>query len=77
MVLCQNQFESSVNSEGIETEMNEWFANKLFESSVNSEGIETWNPCAFSACSFESSVNSEGIETQCGIFAFQTCLRAV
>ena len=36
-------FESSVNSEGIETA--EWLGDNLypFESSVNSEGIETQN----------------------------------
>ena len=34
-------FESSVNSEGIETENPEMMKSYLFESSVNSEGIET------------------------------------
>ena len=35
------RFESSVNSEGIETRVSVHFRNGLFESSVNSEGIET------------------------------------
>ena len=34
-------FESSVNSEGIETEFCEYYLQYPFESSVNSEGIET------------------------------------
>ena len=34
-------FESSVNSEGIETMMPHRYRHILFESSVNSEGIET------------------------------------
>ena len=42
-LLCPNllQFESSVNSEGIETEIISEYDSKRFESSVNSEGIET------------------------------------
>ena len=35
-------FESSVNSEGIETQSHFQFLHPLFESSVNSEGIETY-----------------------------------
>ena len=35
------RFESSVNSEGIETECTSKYRSILFESSVNSEGIET------------------------------------
>ena len=35
------RFESSVNSEGIETVYECVFAKGMFESSVNSEGIET------------------------------------
>ena len=34
-------FESSVNSEGIETDVIECYRVNSFESSVNSEGIET------------------------------------
>ena len=34
-------FESSVNSEGIETFFEKVYIKLLFESSVNSEGIET------------------------------------
>ena len=34
-------FESSVNSEGIETDTRKIIKELLFESSVNSEGIET------------------------------------
>ena len=37
----QELFESSVNSEGIETERDGMTFEELFESSVNSEGIET------------------------------------
>ena len=57
------EFESSVNSEGIETQRT-WISNVLsFESSVNSEGIETQPHLALVTYQFESSVNSEGIET--------------
>ena len=35
------QFESSVNSEGIETKVRRYQCVTTFESSVNSEGIET------------------------------------
>ena len=35
------RFESSVNSEGIETIVTVWNFGFTFESSVNSEGIET------------------------------------
>ena len=35
------QFESSVNSEGIETKLSPLKKKIVFESSVNSEGIET------------------------------------
>ena len=37
----EKRFESSVNSEGIETESMALLAEYRFESSVNSEGIET------------------------------------
>ena len=37
------RFESSVNSEGIETRKSEQTQAYVFESSVNSEGIETRN----------------------------------
>ena len=37
------RFESSVNSEGIETQPSTASHNSMFESSVNSEGIETGN----------------------------------
>ena len=37
----KHQFESSVNSEGIETTLRYHIGNTVFESSVNSEGIET------------------------------------
>ena len=57
------RFESSVNSEGIETLICINVEAVEFESSVNSEGIETIAYTAFSVSLFESSVNSEGIET--------------
>ena len=70
-------FESSVNSEGIETEtvIVETFSG--FESSVNSEGIETLIISVYLTHLFESSVNSEGIETYIILKATETCLRAV
>ena len=40
-VNCYLTFESSVNSEGIETKQEENKTEPQFESSVNSEGIET------------------------------------
>ncbi len=57
------RFESSVNSEGIETQMEIQQRIRSFESSVNSEGIETINTSTSYEGKFESSVNSEGIET--------------
>ena len=39
-----SEFESSVNSEGIETPFLDKYPSREFESSVNSEGIETKNP---------------------------------
>ena len=56
-------FESSVNSEGIETERIFLLSKRVFESSVNSEGIETQKWVIRFRSKFESSVNSEGIET--------------
>ena len=60
---CRRKFESSVNSEGIETKVFDDTIFFEFESSVNSEGIETINHITWNPCKFESSVNSEGIET--------------
>ena len=57
------RFESSVNSEGIETILITVMNVTLFESSVNSEGIETTIVNKHKTKLFESSVNSEGIET--------------
>ena len=57
------RFESSVNSEGIETINLSDPTIMEFESSVNSEGIETGSKRSRSLYRFESSVNSEGIET--------------
>ena len=56
-------FESSVNSEGIETYQYPIQHSERFESSVNSEGIETGKEVTMRKVQFESSVNSEGIET--------------
>ena len=70
-------FESSVNSEGIETSANTAISGLQFESSVNSEGIETTVPPSAGASQFESSVNSEGIETTNKIQRYATSLRAV
>ena len=56
-------FESSVNSEGIETTERPLSLTTTFESSVNSEGIETAINNNSLEIAFESSVNSEGIET--------------
>ena len=41
MIFRKMEFESSVNSEGIETAVTQIPQYGLFESSVNSEGIET------------------------------------
>ena len=70
-------FESSVNSEGIETNTSNKKTLPKFESSVNSEGIETLGDRTSTANLFESSVNSEGIETQIADTRFALCLRAV
>ena len=70
-------FESSVNSEGIETGVWIYVLQKGFESSVNSEGIETKLPGDQHRKQFESSVNSEGIETSETELTNYTGLRAV
>ena len=57
-------FESSVNSEGIETYRPLYHQPYEFESSVNSEGIETHMAKSIMHDGFESNVNSEGIETK-------------
>ena len=71
------RFESSVNSEGIETFSCRSTYCVLFESSVNSEGIETSINTYFNSTWFESGVNSEGIETQGLSSINNSCLRAV
>ena len=73
----QHPFESSVNSEGIETYRNKTENKQMFESSVNSEGIETERYGLFRHPKFESSVNSEGIETKIDKKGNVTSLRAV
>ena len=70
-------FESSVNSEGIETRQLHESRNHKFESSVNSEGIETEICFVYSDITFESSVNSEGIETGEWHLFTRKCLRVV
>ena len=70
-------FESSVNSEGIETISLTIAATSSFESSVNSEGIETRAFRNYFQAMFESSVNSEGIETAFQYISVSACLRAV
>ena len=72
-----SQFESSVNSEGIETRIASDRDHRWFESSVNSEGIETSYPVIWLANLFESSVNSEGIETPTSLQSRAMSLRAV
>ena len=44
-----SEFESSVNSEGIETPFLDKYPSREFESSVNSEGIETQSAVSFHA----------------------------
>ena len=61
------RFESSVNSDSIQTEKVINVEEKVFESSVNSDSIQTgkdWNKACFW---FESSVNSDSIQTE-GIY---------
>ena len=70
-------FESSVNSEGIETYLGRYARNIWFESSVNSEGIETLELTEKQDIVFESSVNSEGIETDRPARCKEKGLRAV
>ena len=75
--VCVVMFESSVNSEGIETQLRYRVSEVGFESSVNSEGIETEQFNHAGVNRFESSVNSEGIETWTDISNTAICLRAV
>ena len=73
----ETRFESSVNSEGIETSRWCYTTVIMFESSVNSEGIETKFHDTELNPEFESSVNSEGIETFGGMGGIIPGLRAV
>ena len=74
-LICR--FESSVNSEGIETRGAFCYKRLPFESSVNSEGIETDANTDVTDYRFESSVNSEGIETKVDPRCHFFSLRAV
>ena len=56
------QFESSVNPEGIQTKEFLYYILFQFESSVNPEGIQTNTRKGINATMFESSVNPEGIK---------------
>ena len=56
-------FESSVNPEGIQTQLESLYKIGLFESSVNPEGIQTSRLRSMVTETFESSVNPEGIQT--------------
>ena len=57
------KFESLVNTEGIQTEV-QWSSHcDRFESLVNTEGIQTRLCVEMHASLFESLVNTEGIQT--------------
>ena len=71
------RFESSVNSDGTQTNIAFILKHHLFESSVNSDGTQT--ACDKSAywLAFESSVNSDGTQTQQYSQRHKHCLRVV
>ena len=57
------RFESSVNSDSIQTKKCVLSITLLFESSVNSDSIQTKNVALSECIVFESSVNSDSIQT--------------
>ena len=63
IIFLKAMFESSVNSEGIETQAFHLAQTLRFESSVNSEGIETvkrlqcYSPCVWEQCKFRGYWN--------------------
>ena len=59
----ERRFESSVNSDGTQTNSIESDTIKEFESSVNSDGTQTVPKAQATAETFESSVNSDGTQT--------------
>ena len=59
----RREFESLVNTEGIQTLGIIKVSMNWFESLVNTEGIQTFAPSRGVPYSFESLVNTEGIQT--------------
>ncbi len=70
-------FESSVNSDGTQTLLNNCRYPSMFESSVNSDGTQTSFHTSLSSTVFESSVNSDGTQTCQRTAKLDRCLRAV
>ena len=62
--LCP-EFESSVNSDGTQTDSRRGTGQHRFESSVNSDGTQTRYSLEHVSHLFESSVNSDGTQTNC------------
>ena len=62
---CVRVFESSVNSDGTQTLISNWWDTLMFESSVNSDGTQTYLTDVHMWEKFESSVNSDGTQTKC------------
>ena len=56
-------FESSVNSDGTQTNTRASYIELGFESSVNSDGTQTLKGAYGAWLMFESSVNSDGTQT--------------
>ena len=61
---CQGMFESSVNSDGTQTNHLQSINTSQFESSVNSDGTQTRFTRISKGIRFESSVNSDGTQTE-------------
>ena len=66
--ILQYMFESSVNSDGTQTDKALYQEPHTFESSVNSDGTQTLCPKDMTDFMFESSVNSDGTQT-CKIYS--------
>ena len=71
------RFESSVNSDSIQTIIFKFHLLNGFESSVNSDSIQTLGEEAIHSIMFESSVNSDSIQTALWLPLKKYCLRVV
>ena len=77
MLHINELFESSVNSDRSQTNVEEQTARARFESSVNSDRSQTILRHKNNAGTFESSVNSDRSQTSSNSFQYTSSLRVV